>query len=302
MTSLCMLMMRWGSWPPWIALTIRTLELNPTVSFSIVGDTPPTVLHWPSNCKFVRLSMGSVMRRADKVLGASPGHMRLAGTASKISDFKPMLGALFPELLTGCAFWGYMQEDQFLGSLRSFLDEPLLRTHDTISPLPAPMYNAGPFMIYRHSPQVDSLFRRSSQWRKVAKASEYLVFDEWWNPKLTDHMPAVIGREARKGRLRAYTSGDDSKTWLVDDFIYSAAEPSQRDEGRAAEQRAPPDSEVRVPARKPPLALALADAGGDQAIHNDDQYLGSPGAERRWYDDALLLTRPQQASQAEPHL
>ena len=167
LTPLCMLMMRWGSWPPWIALTMRTLELNPTVSFSVVGDAPPTVLHWPSNCKFVRLSMAAVMRRAHTVLGASPpGHMRLAGTASKISDFKPMLGALFPELLTGCAFWGYMQEDQFLGSMRSFLDEPLLRAYDTISPLPSPMYNAGPFMVYRHSPQVDNLYRRSTQWRR----------------------------------------------------------------------------------------------------------------------------------------
>ena len=167
LTPLCMLMMRWGSWPPWIALTMRTLELNPTVSFSIVGDTPPTVLRWPSNCKFVRLSMDTVMHRAHTVLGASPpGNMRLAGTSSKISDFKPMLGALFPELLTGCTFWGYMQEDQFIGNMRTFLDEPLLRAYDTISPLPSPMYNAGPFMVYRHSPEVDSLYRRSTQWRR----------------------------------------------------------------------------------------------------------------------------------------
>ena len=45
-------------------------------------------------------------------------------------------------------------------------DEPLLRAYDTISPLPSPMYNAGPFMVYRHSPQVDSLYRRSTQWRR----------------------------------------------------------------------------------------------------------------------------------------
>ena len=75
LTPLCMLMMRWGSWPPWIALTMRTLELNPTVSFSIVGDAPPTVLHWPSNCKFVRLSMDAVMRRAHTVLGEYGGEV-----------------------------------------------------------------------------------------------------------------------------------------------------------------------------------------------------------------------------------
>ena len=134
-TSLCMVMMRWGSWPAWIALTMRTLELNPSVTFFIVGDKAPTVLRWPSNCKFVKLSMDDVMSRAHKVLGASPGPMKIAGTASKISDFKPMLGALFPELLTGCSFWGYMQEDQFIGSMRAYLDEATLAAHDTISPL-----------------------------------------------------------------------------------------------------------------------------------------------------------------------
>ena len=127
----------------------------------------------------------------------------------------------------------------------------------------------------------------------MAKAPEYLVFDEWWNPGLSDHMPAVIGREAAKGRLRAYTSdGADGKTWLVDDFVYSAGEPSSspKDKGRAAKRRAPPTS-------RPPLA----DAGGDQAIHGEDQYRGSPGLERRWYDDALrLLTRTEPEPKPEP--
>ena len=36
-------------------------------------------------------------------------------------------------------------------------------------------------------------------------------------------MPAVIGREARKGRLRAYTAdGHDGKVWLSDDFVYAS--------------------------------------------------------------------------------
>ena len=127
----------------------------------------------------------------------------------------------------------------------------------------------------------------------MAKAPEYMVFDEWWNPELSDHMPAVIGREAAAGRLRAYTSdGADGKTWLVDDFVYSAGGPSSNKTagGRAAERRAPPNppdgEEVLVPASRPPLA----DAGGDQAIHDEDQYHGLPGLAKRWYDDALLLT------------
>ena len=51
----------------------------------------------------------------------------------------------------------------------------------------------------------------------------YLAFDEWWGPRLTDHMPRVIGREAAAGRIRAYAADPavDSKVWIVDDYIYA---------------------------------------------------------------------------------
>lgn len=183
-TSICMIMMRWGGWPSWIALTIRTLQLNPTITFHIVGDQKPGTFGWPDNCRFHKLTVRDVMKRAQQVLGASPGSLEIAGTSSKISDFKPMLAALYPEMVEGCGFWGYMQEDQFIGSMRSFLDEPMLAAFDTISPLPQPMYNAGPFMLYRRSKQVDALYRRSAEWRRVVRDPSYMVFDEWWGPRV----------------------------------------------------------------------------------------------------------------------
>lgn len=54
----------------------------------------------------------------------------------------------------------YVQEDMFLGDLRAFLDDAVLGSHDTISPLLAPFYHAGPFMVFRNSKAVNSLFRK----------------------------------------------------------------------------------------------------------------------------------------------
>ena len=78
--------------------------------------------------------------------------------------------------LKGCDFWGYAQEDQFFGDLRTFLDDTLLEKYDTISPLPAPFYHAGPFMVYRHTQRINQLFQLSSQWRAVVKDPEYMAF------------------------------------------------------------------------------------------------------------------------------
>ena len=133
-------------------------------------------------------------------------------------------------------------------------------------------------MVYRHSPAVDGLYRRSAQWRKVAKAAEYLAFDEWWNPKLSDHMPAVIGREARKGRLRAYTAdGHDGKVWLSDDFVYASEKVGEEARGRGAARR-----------HGPVLVSATAPGGGD----HEYQYVST----RRIPGPAALVRR-----HAAPH-
>lgn len=119
------------------------MELNPTVRFLLLGDAAPTTLHWPSNCKFHHVSLRMLLQRARSALGTAPATLPVAGGASKVSDLKPMLAHLYPELLHGCDFWGWLQEDQFLGDLRAFLDDDLLSKHDVISPLKAPLWHAG---------------------------------------------------------------------------------------------------------------------------------------------------------------
>ena len=118
--------LRWGSWPPWAALLLRSMEHNPSIDFALVGDQKPQTHRWPANVQFHSMSLRRVMQRARNALGVpvSSKLLDIAGGSSKVSDFKPMLAHLFPELLRvgessrACDFWGYMQEDQLLGNLR----------------------------------------------------------------------------------------------------------------------------------------------------------------------------------------
>lgn len=260
MRSVCIALLRWGGWPGWTPLLMRTLELNPSIRFIILGDMRPLLHRWPNNAKFQRCSVLEVLQRVRSVLSVSPRELAVSGGASKISDFKPMLGELFPELFTGCDWWGYMQEDEFLGDLRSFLDESLLDAYDTISPLPEPLFHAGPFMLYRNAPHVNSLFHRSSEWRMVVSDPRYLVFDEWWG-ELREHMSEVVRREAAAGRLRAYTSRptSDGKLWLNDDMIY---------------------------------AESLSAEGQNSDAQTTPVYKGSwwNSSEQRWYHDSLIVS------------
>ena len=264
------------------------MELNPTVRFELVGDSQPAASHWPTNVKFHRMALQAMVRRAHIALGVRLSSIPVAGGASKISDLKPMLAHLLPEYLVGCDFWGYLQEDQFLGDLRAFLDDDLLDRYDTISPLPAPYHHAGPFMVYRHTPHVDALYRRSLEWRTAATAPTYMGFDEWWSPWLTDHMPATVRREAAAGRIRAYVAQPqvDNKVWLQDDYVYAA------EESLAAHSES-----AKVAARVAALARPAApshdhDHAAGAQISRDRAQAGRPPASTadRWYDETLLLT------------
>jgi len=271
--TICLILSRWGGWPAIFSVVARTIVANPTVRFQLLGDKEPE-LHGglPPNAQFKSLSLKDLRARVRKRLGKSlePASLAVAGFHSKISDLKPMFGALFPELLRGCDWWGYMQEDEVLGSLRSFATPELLSAYDVVSPLPLPC--AGPFMLWRNTPAVTLLYQRSAQWRDVVENPRYLAFDEWgqviptlpqtrtarrppsllrpctrrahlalalesastltWGQSsgranLTEHMGAVVRREARAGRLRAFMPDDargcgasgGASSWLQEDVV-----------------------------------------------------------------------------------
>lgn len=280
--SLCLLVLRWGGWPPWTPLLLRTMQHNPSVNFTLLGDAPPLVHRWPPNVRFHEVSLRTISARVRRRLGVDPpaSLKRVDGGGSKISDLKPMLAHLFPERLVGCDFWGWMQEDQLLGNLRAYLDEPTLNEHDTISPLLFPHFHAGPFMVYRNAPHVNAAYRKSSQWRAVVRSSEYVAFDEWWNPRLDArhaHMTAVVQHEAAAGRLKAYTARPhlDAKVWLQDDFVY------------AVEPPLPAAANSSTHGRR--LASARDGSGGGGNAKARDAERDAWAADR-WYDESLLMT------------
>ena len=90
-------------------------------------------------------------------------------------------------------------------------------------------------------------------------------------------MPAVIGREARKGRLRAYTAdGHDGKVWLSDDFVYASEKVGEEARGRGGAARRGGTARCSCPRRLRAAATSTSTR--------------RTRASGRWYDDMLLRT------------
>jgi len=189
---------------------MRTLEANDAHDFYLLGDVFPHV-HLPKNVRFMNISRADLDTRVHAVIGKHAGTSNSHGYyVSKLSDWKPLFGEIFADLLKPCKWWGVMQEDQLLGNVSAFLTPSIMAAHDIVSPLPRPFYHCGPFMLYKNTPRVTQLWRSSKDWRWMASRSGYSVFDEWWGGKnkmqFRDNMPRVVQREASARRISAFTA------------------------------------------------------------------------------------------------
>ena len=109
--SVCILVARWGEWPPWLPLLLRALASNDDVRFTLIGDhQPASAKLLPANVRYAEWQLPRLLLRLRKRLHFSAGRLvRNNHSTSKISDLKPAFGDVFPELIRGCDFWGNMQ-------------------------------------------------------------------------------------------------------------------------------------------------------------------------------------------------
>lgn len=209
-------MARWGEWPAWLPIVTRTLAANPTVAFLLVGDRSPQE-QLPSNARHVPCTLEQLRERVRQRLGATriakldgasvAGRMANRASAAKTNDLKPMFGELFSDELSSFSWWGYLQEDALLGRLDVLWPPHVLANADVICPFGR---NAsGVVMLFRNTPSIRSLWRRSAAAARVLADPRYLIFDEWWGGHLShdDHLAGVLGREASEGRLRLASGG-----------------------------------------------------------------------------------------------
>ena len=140
LSSIALLIGRWGAWPPWTPLLLKTLAANPTIDFYLLSDANPTDGHaasaLPANIHHVPLTLGQLLDRLRKTVGCTLHSLKATGTygsgvsSAKTNDLKPMFGLVFETLLRGYTWWGYLQEDLLVGDLRSFATEALLAQSD----------------------------------------------------------------------------------------------------------------------------------------------------------------------------
>ena len=202
---------RWGSWPAWFPLVLRSIEPNRDFSFLLISDVRPDV-PLPRNVHYHAVSLADLVERFRKAIPSftlAPAdlephallHLRggITMSAAKINDLKPMLGLALSDILAPYKWWGWVQEDVVLGNLSACVPSSLLSESDVISPRREKAI--GTFMLFRNNESVNNAWRKSRDHARVVSDPDYMIFDEGWG-KSHDALPIVLGREAHAGALR----------------------------------------------------------------------------------------------------
>ena len=159
-----------GPLPHWFPYWVKSLERSRILEAHLFTDAhvPGKV---PDNLKIQTFSLEEFSALASKNLSI-PVHLEIT---YKVCDFKPAFAEIFAEYIRNYDFWAFGDLDLVYGNVDAFLS-PFLNDFDIVSFRKG--WVSGSLCVLRNSERVNSLYRRSPDWKKVFASSKYMWFDE----------------------------------------------------------------------------------------------------------------------------
>jgi hypothetical protein len=158
-----------GSWPTWLPFFLESCGWNPEFTWLLIGhalperDLPPNV-HW------LPADRDALTRRFAQKIGFAPPR---DWEPYKLCDWRPALGLLFAEELSGFSHWGHCDLDILFGDM-----SPLLRHLADADVLSAGPASTGHCQLYRNDPHLNRLFLNSGTIRRGLRFPLNLALDE----------------------------------------------------------------------------------------------------------------------------
>ncbi|MEB3269243.1 MAG: DUF6625 family protein [Leptolyngbya sp.] len=140
-------------------------------------------------------------------------------TPYKLCDFKPMFGLIFDDYLKPYQFWGYCDIDMVIGHLKTMIPPSALESADLIT---VSRKIAGYMTLYRNTPEISNLFRRSPDCEKVLHSRKHYCFDEVGNRKGIVAMLQVLERspDIKVARIEGLVHNDSGSMNVDRDWVY----------------------------------------------------------------------------------
>lgn len=201
-----------GKFPWYFPYFLHSCKFNPTVDFIIITDNNEAIKSKPDNVKILHKTLEEIKTIACEKLGFVVN----IDFPYKLCDFKPAYGFIFHEIIQNYDFWGHGDIDLVYGNIRDFMTEEILDRYDVISSRHD--YITGTFCLFRNNSQINSLFKKSKDYKRVFSSSEHFCFDEcnflfaelqngasiFDYPHRIQSMTWVVKKAEAEGKLKAF--------------------------------------------------------------------------------------------------
>ncbi len=160
-----------GQWPFWFAFFLESCRRNPSIDWLLFTDcdVPQDV---PGNVQFVQISYSDYCAKVSERLGIQ-FH---PGSAYKLCDIKPALGAVHEDALEGYDFWAFGDIDVVYGDLRGYFTAQRLSAKDLFATHPRRI--SGHLCILRNTSLMRNAFRLIPDWQRRYEDEAHQALDE----------------------------------------------------------------------------------------------------------------------------
>lgn len=159
----------YGTLPNTFDFWLQSVKNNPSIDFYFISDCINQE-NMPSNVKIMDISIVEFKRRIDEKFDFDIS----LENYGRISQFRPAFAYIFPEIVEGYDFWGFVECDLILGDIRKFITDEILNRYEKF-------FRLGHIQIFKNNTKMNTLFMQkvySALNYKYAFSKNILFFEE----------------------------------------------------------------------------------------------------------------------------
>ena len=169
MKKIILIMAYFGKLPNYYPVWLESVKNNPTVDFMFISDCIEAE-KLPPNVKLLNITGDEFKERVQDKFDFKVS----IENYGRVSQFRPAFAYIFPEIVEGYDYWGYVECDLILGDIRAFLTDDVLNNYDRF-------FRLGHMQLFKNSPEINTLFKRRTKSAlnyKYAYSKDVLFFEE----------------------------------------------------------------------------------------------------------------------------
>jgi len=170
MEKIILFMAYYGKLPNYFKIWLKAIEFNNSIDFCIITDCIDESQELPTNVNLLYLSYEDFKFKIQNKFNFKISIKNFG----RISQFRPAFAYIFPEVVEGYQYWGFIECDLIPGDIRAFITDDILKTHDKI-------FKLGHFQIFKNNEKMNTLFMKefkSALSYKFAFNKNVLFFEE----------------------------------------------------------------------------------------------------------------------------